>query len=241
VTSPTIDGSTNWGGSGVAGYTSPTLTTTKTNDIIVVCCQGEMVPPAARSISSVTATGLTFAKRASMTATSSGFGTNCQASAEIWWALATSTFSGTITATWSAAMDGTSFTAFGVNGCNTASPWDTNGSLDAQQSNVVNSGATPSIASLNVNDANALAIAFFATFRNNLPTTASGWTNVNGYTNSSNGISLWSMNRVDCKAAPGANFTGQMSGSEVGFQFMVDALRTPLVAVKRRLIIGPVT
>lgn len=120
----TLDGFAN---SSKSSATSATvsLTTTKTNDIIVVVVGAEAttgVPPIVSGVSSTS--GLTWAKRSTKSATA-----NAQ---EVWWALAPSILTNeVITVTYTATFDDWAGTAFGVNGCNTAAPWDTSTSLPA--------------------------------------------------------------------------------------------------------------
>lgn len=107
---------------------SASLTTADTNDIIVVVITNEDAPNAAiRTVSSVTATGLTFAPRSTVV-----LGTPTYQEGEVWWALAAAKLSAVaITVTLSGATDDAAIVAFGVNGANTASPWDTNSLLPA--------------------------------------------------------------------------------------------------------------
>lgn len=104
------------------GNLTLTLTTTLANDIIVVLPYNEL-NAGASAVASVTSPGLTFARRAQSNDTGNG-------SLEMWWALATAPLTATvITVAFAGAFDDAGCVAFGVNGCNLAAPWDTNGSL----------------------------------------------------------------------------------------------------------------
>jgi len=107
--------------SGVVLTTDP-LTTSHTNDVIVVCAGCETTIGPAPAISSVTATGLTFTLR-------KVFSNGSLQSQEEWYAIATATFSGVITVTYATSVDDAAAVAFAVNGADVASPWDGNTSM----------------------------------------------------------------------------------------------------------------
>lgn len=122
----------------VVGGTSQTitLTTTKTNDIIVVCAVA-----GSSTVSGVSDTsGLTWTHR--------GTNTTSGQRLETWWALATGTLSGdTITITYGASNT-YEVIVFAVNGAHTAGPWDTNAGLPATSG----FAGAPSISTSNAND-----------------------------------------------------------------------------------------
>jgi hypothetical protein len=99
-----------------AATTSVTLSTTKSNDIIVVAIEDN-----GGAITGVTGGGLTWARRATIT----GGGSNL----ETWWALAASPLSGVSITVTPTSSGFTTVTAFGVNGAHTAAPWDVNAAL----------------------------------------------------------------------------------------------------------------
>lgn len=120
---PTQDGfvASVGGGSSVTA----SLTTAQANDVIVVCAFAERTDATSIHVSSVSATGLTFQRRG-------GGNQNVERSdgLEVWWALAPSALAAVaITVTWNVAADDNAFLAFGVHGCYTANPWDSNPSL----------------------------------------------------------------------------------------------------------------
>ncbi|MFZ3355149.1 MAG: hypothetical protein WA549_00145 [Thermoplasmata archaeon] len=117
-----IDGSNVINYQNTASTTTPTitLTTTKTNDVIIVAAAG------AFTVTSVTATGLTFTLRASIqnSATAQWF--------YEYWAPAASAFNGTITVTTGGSGINISLIVFGVSGSPSyLSPFDSNASMPA--------------------------------------------------------------------------------------------------------------
>ncbi len=117
-----IDGTPNTNTATGASTITVPLTTSLTNDIIVVDVHNEVPTSngAGVTVQSVTAPGLTFAERSSMSEAGTEY--TEYDDLERWWALATSTFSGTITVTFNAAIDDASVVAYGVHGANTSSP-----------------------------------------------------------------------------------------------------------------------
>ncbi len=105
------------------GVSTVTLTTSLTNDIIVVAA---VSGGAINHITGITDTaGLTWAKR-------SAKAFNTIQDEEIWWALSTGALtSDAISVTFTGGPSSARVTAFGVNGANTTTPWDTNASLPA--------------------------------------------------------------------------------------------------------------
>jgi hypothetical protein len=155
---PSIDGTASKTFSGTNSGTTPTLTTTKTNDVIVVLASAEdLVHSRLPSVSSVTATGLTFSHRSTETAT-----TDLYLDEEVWYAVATSAFSGTITVTFtdSRTLDDAAVVAFGVANTNTASPWDSNVALPAV--NTAASATAPTLSTLSTSNANDMVVGFSA-------------------------------------------------------------------------------
>lgn len=152
---------------------SVTLTTTMTNDIIVVLAFVEANHVALRTVSSVSGGGLTWQKRG-------GHNDGSSVDFEYWWALSPSAQGGgmAITVTLTGVPDDWTLVAFGVNGCNTASPWDTNVSLPVFAQGTVSSLA----ATISTTRANDMILAFYGDVSNsvdyqNVPT---GFTFVDG-------------------------------------------------------------
>ena len=137
--------------------TSPTFTTTAANCIIIVAVIAEQFPTAP-VVTSVTATGLTFALRKAINL--SGLVGNCGGDLEVWWALASSTFSGTITANLSFACDDNCIGVFAVSGADTVNPWDPS-STSPTNSAITNTVPTVTSA-LSTSNANSMLLGFAA-------------------------------------------------------------------------------
>ena len=139
MAAPNLDGSVSSTASSTTTI-SASLTTTLTNDIIVAVVYWEVSSGSAPTVSGVSGGGLTWAKHKSSNGSTSG-------NIEIWWALAASALSSTsITVTATSSFDDASLSIFGVNGCNTSTPWDTNASLPATYSSATS--ATPSFSGI---------------------------------------------------------------------------------------------
>lgn len=145
-----IDGTASASYSSGTSVASGTLTTTSTNDVIVAVCYAEgSAISAARSTSSVSATGLTFSKRASkVDATSDN-------EVSSWYAIASSTFSGAITCHFNGTLDDGGVVVFGVSGANTTTPWDTSASLPALSTGA---STTPSVTGVSTSNANDMIL-----------------------------------------------------------------------------------
>src|SRR5712692_7993391 len=111
-----------------------TLTTLNSNDIIVLAIHSEALNASGShaAVASVADTAnLTWAKRSSVALDNAGAG-NAYNDAEMWWAFSSGVLTGdVITITLSKSVDAASVAAWGVNGANTAAPWDGNASLPA--------------------------------------------------------------------------------------------------------------
>lgn len=145
VTAPTLDGSATAVWSGSSG--TVTLTTTNGNDAIVVLIGFESYGTGVqRTVSSVTASGLTFTQRMQKL-TASGDSVYFQ-SMECWWAPASAALSSkVITVTLSGSTDNTAVIAFGVNGAyDYTNPWDSNGGLP-----VANNGNVAAVPTFSTN------------------------------------------------------------------------------------------
>jgi len=135
-TAPSIDGTAT--GSITGGTTGTvTLTTANPNDLILVFVGDENLATSFVTVHSVAASGLTFTEKGASYETTA----TIDADAEVWYATATSPQTSlVITVTLSASADSASIVAMGVSGANTASPWDPNAALPAN--NRDNAGAS---------------------------------------------------------------------------------------------------
>ena len=151
---PALDGSATGSFTSAASGTV-TLTTSLSNDVIVVMVEDEDVNNAVvRTVSSVTATGLAFAHRSTGSINASPY-----TETEVWWAAAASALSSkTITVTLSGSIDDASIVAFGVSGANTATPWDANGALPATATGA--SSANPTVNGVSTSNANDMLLGF---------------------------------------------------------------------------------
>jgi len=113
-----------------ATITSPTLTTTVTNCVIIAIIYSERTAVSVNTVASVTG-GLSFTRLG---------GEMSQVSAtafvDVWWLGSASTFSDTIKATLNATPGNAVMHVFGVNGCaSIVTPFDPNGGLPAVNTN----------------------------------------------------------------------------------------------------------
>ena len=153
MATPTLDGHAHGVKSTGADLTL-TLTTSLTNDVIVVQVYNELNAGAAAVSSVVAASGVTaFTKRARSNGSTNG-------SLEVWWGVAAAALAGVvITVHFAATYDDASAVAFGVNGCKTpASPWDSNVGLPFKASWTAN-GSTAQITGVNTSQADDFLIA----------------------------------------------------------------------------------
>jgi hypothetical protein len=148
-----IDGSI-----GFTGTTNPItciLTTTQSNDIIIVSSSANTA-----TVTSVTGGGLSFTQRAASPGGSD---------VSEWSAVAASPLSSvTLTINFSGTPSACTGCAFGVSGANTSTIWDSNGSIPASNS----TAGDPTFSTTNAND------IVIGSIRGNTatPTSGSGWT-----------------------------------------------------------------
>lgn len=122
MAAPTMDGFATGVANNAATVTA-TLTTTNANDIICALFYVAVNSGTKPTINSVTASGLTFQRRAQSSGSPRG-------RIELWWAVASSALSSkTITVNVTGTYDDAALLVFGVNGCNLTNPWDSNASL----------------------------------------------------------------------------------------------------------------
>jgi hypothetical protein len=146
----------------VSNYTSTmstsTLSCTKSNNIIVVFIASEYRNQSTgTTISSVSGGSLTWNRRT----TNYRQGDQSQ---EIWWAYSPGIFNSTITATFGGGpVDDATITAFGLNGANISSPWDTNISLPAKPA--VNVSSAP----ISTNSSNPFVLCFYGSNTSSTP------------------------------------------------------------------------
>lgn len=156
-----LDGSTGLYGNVVSSVTL-TLTTSSANDVIEVGAEANATSGTI-TISSVTATGLTFTQRSHVSPLANQI-------VDVWYAKASSALSSVaITVNFSQSTNFYVATAFGISGANTASPFDTNASVPVANT----AAADPTISTSNANDF-IFGVMRFSTGAS--PTAGTGWT-----------------------------------------------------------------
>ena len=166
MASPTLDASGAFNSTlTVHTVTSSTVavTTTSTNDVIVIDVWIEGTTNPAPHVTNVTASGLTFAKRFASGSFAGHLGFTAF---ERWWAPSTATISAlTVTVTYSATVDCPIIMGYGINGCaNINSPWDSNVSLPAVNTNTGGTATTPTtLANVSTSQADDLILWSFCT------------------------------------------------------------------------------
>jgi hypothetical protein len=158
-----IDGSVHGNVNGVATI-GVNLTTTQSNDVIIVSVLSNVGP-----VTSVTAPGLTFTYRTNGVTAAPGANI-----IEQWRAVASSPFSGTITVN-TTGSGYTTVDAFGVSGVDTAVIYDSNASLPARSSN-----GSPSSAFISTTASNTFIIGAMNMVSTANPGAGSGWTLISG-------------------------------------------------------------
>lgn len=153
-----IDGTPNHATNGGTTSIALSLTTSIANDLIVVD-----VSYNAGVVNSVSATGLTFTQHA----------TNASPGIDRWAAVASSTFSGSITVSMSSTATAQA-TAYAISGANTSSPWDAGGPQILSGNNV----SDP--ISITTHNANTMAIATWRMISQSTPTQGTGFTLISG-------------------------------------------------------------
>jgi hypothetical protein len=183
-----LDGHANGGDDGAPfSGAGVTLTTTDANDVVVFEIfnenDGSNIPTTVSSVSD--SAGLTWHLRTATTSPAmqqyADEGVNAT-DMEIWWAHAPAQLSSdTIVPTLSGTTDCISYVAFGVNGANTATPWDTNGSLPTIASSA--SGvSTPSVSGISTAEANTMILGFMGTGSYGSDDDAAPFVDGSGYT-----------------------------------------------------------
>jgi len=147
---------------GAGSSLSVKLSTSKTNDIIIVDVHSSHLSSPHRTVSSISdSAGLTWAQRSSVTMDNAG-AQNAYNDFERWWALSTGALSNdTITVSFSGSVDSATVLAYGVNGANTGTPWDANGSLPATATS--SSNTTPTVSGISTTSASTLLLASVGT------------------------------------------------------------------------------
>jgi hypothetical protein len=177
MSAPTLDTTSSGVNVSYASSASITLSTTHSNDIIVVVACTDSL-----GVSSISSTsGLAWQKRSSIAETTQQ--TYCFL--DVWWALASSPLTNeAITVHYASNFDDFSGVAFSVSGCNTSSPWDSNPSLPVTDATYAAAGGdqpTLTYSTTKADDFVLMAIGEAATNGYNTP--PSGFTYIQGASN----------------------------------------------------------
>ena len=155
-----------------------TLTTANTNDVIVVAVNSRLATGGPKTVSSVTASGLTFVQRKAYNPSD-----DTPSDLEVWWAIASAALTAeVITVNLSGTVDGCVIQAFGVTGANVSgNTWDGTTPLTTQNTGAV----TPSCSGYTSTEKQGIALIFGLTMypssgtlldSNNAP--PGGWTEI---------------------------------------------------------------
>jgi hypothetical protein len=163
------------GGNSASASTTVTLTTTNANDVIIVQAVG-VNASGAITVSSVTASGLTFTKRKALV-----FATND--TIELWWAIAAAPLSAkVITVNWSSSVSAANVAAlcaFGVSGADTRNPWDPDASLPAT---ATGSNSVPTVSGVSTDSPDTILLGLSAELTALTETAGSGFTLIDSTT-----------------------------------------------------------
>lgn len=222
--SPSVDGSPAYGThTGGGALITAGLTTANANDIIVVvsAVEGTTTP----NVSSVTGGGLTFTLRSRNNFNPSGGG---YVSVEVWSALATTALSAVVfTVNYTATYDDAAVMAFGVSGCNTAVPWDSNVSLP----NMTHTAGTPLSFTISTSNPDDLLLMSLGASNNvaSYPE-PSGWTKVGEVLNAGGALFAWAHVSSQTLSAVVSGATYSSSGTSVTTGGILDALTADVAA-----------
>jgi hypothetical protein len=158
TTAPTLDGSVSAAATG--SFSTASLSTTKTNDIIVFVVYNEQATQ--QTVSSITSSGCNLALYGAFTGVDPAR-PGRYVSLEIWWGFSSAILTSHVfTIAMSGTFDDGGYVGFGVNGvANTSSPWDSSASFPAH-----GTGGTLTFSTIQAHD---LLISAFASSTNNTP------------------------------------------------------------------------
>lgn len=146
----TLDGSASGHGSSVVSVTA-TLSTNSNPDVIIAFCT---IDSPSLHVSGITASGLSFTKRASSTG-SNNF------DVEEWYAIASSQLTNVVVTCSNSGTDNMDLEVFGISGANTGSPFDTHAGIPSVAYS--SSGSTTPATTITTSNANDMIIGLVAT------------------------------------------------------------------------------
>ena len=221
-----LDGTPN-GKASSTGAIAVTLTTSQSNDVIVMIVDTETASPGVyRTVTGISGGGLTWYNRSSQQWNGS---TSLSRRREIWWAIAASPLSAvTFTATMSGGTDTYATIGFAVSGANTASPWDTNGSLPANVTDQTGSSTTPTVTGLSTSDpVESFIFAVWSNSNFNDPSTLSPGTGYTGLLGKFTGAGTYdSALEVEYKVGQLTSASAAFVRSVPNWNMVVDALQS---------------
>jgi hypothetical protein len=191
----TLDGTATAIGVTASALSVTGITTTKTNDLLVlVTAVSSASSGAAPTVSSIATSGLTWTKRKAQTITISGGGYNGYSLNLEEWTAPASAIQSNVTAaiTYSSAISGgAAALVFAVNGCaSITSPFDPNASVPASANNPsVSTGAQES-ANIATTDSPGFVFCVEANMQNQFPSPGSGMTQLHAYVSEVGGTGL---------------------------------------------------
>jgi hypothetical protein len=225
-----LDGTPN-GHASTTGNKDITLTTSNSNDVIIMIIDTETASPGVyRTVTGISGGGLTWQKRSSQQWNGS---TSRSRRREIWWAVAPSPLSAvTFTATLSGLVDTYATLGFAVSGANTSAPWDTNGSLPAQVVDQTGSSTTPTVTGVSTSD--PVASFIFAVWSNsnfNNPSPLAPGTGYTGLLGEFTGAGSYDTSvETEYKVGTASSATVTFARSVPNWGMTVDALQSAVVS-----------
>lgn len=161
---PAVDGTNTAGGSGVS---TVALTTTQSNDVIIVTVGGANTGTAGAGVT-VSGCSLSWTQKSFSNDGTSG------REVQLWYAIAATPLSAcTITATANGSWTLTGITAMGISGANTSTPFDPNGASSGTATGVT---SNPTVSGISTSNANDILIGGVVAGGSGPPTAGAGFT-----------------------------------------------------------------
>ena len=241
--SPAIDASgAVSANNGSVSTVSVNLTTTSTNDIILVWCYGVVSGSGGVASSSVTGASLSWTKRVEYTQVNSGSlacqgGSGpCSTTLSEWWALSSGALSAqSMTCNFSVSSNATLIVATGVSGANTSTPFDSNAGLVYNANSTIGTNTAGHVTGINTSNPNDLLVYLPAESKkvNGVEwDTCSGWTRNIGPGGCAGGVAIGGTCTLMSLqvSSPQSGFSTCVNsnvGMYAGWTAMVDAIAGP--------------
>ncbi len=228
VTTTILLGPPPWlDGNGYAIFSSTSsgavsLTTTHTNDVIILLEGNENEGNGYCGVSSISGDGLTWHLRKAYQQSTYGYQNPTYSDLEEWYAVSSSTVSGSVSVYLGCSIDDAVLTIFGVAGANTISPFDSNGVLPS-----TNAGSSStSTVSISTTDANDMLLGFYGTSEGSGSSAAAAlpFTLISNHENG--GADWWWTNAEEFyNASTPQTTSGTFTNAQSGWMMIGDALR----------------